>query len=83
LSWGSDGRLAALPADVMGMLRWGALLGSEFSARDLAVVSGCSAGELLGVVDTAMRAGVLADTGLRLAFRHGLIRQVPPGWSRS
>jgi predicted ATPase len=71
-----DGRLAALPADVMGMLRWGALLGSEFSARDLAVVSGCSAGELLGVVDTALRAGVLADTGLRLAFRHGLIRQV-------
>jgi DNA-binding CsgD family transcriptional regulator len=70
-----EGRLGSLPEDVVTVLRWGALLGSEFSVRDLEVVSGWSAGELMGVVEAAVRAGVLAEAGVRLGFRHGLIRQ--------
>ena len=69
------GRLECLPEDAVGVLRWAALLGAEFSVTDLEVVSGRSAGELMRVVDTAAGAGVLAEAGLRLRFRHGLIRQ--------
>jgi len=69
------GRLGALPEDAVGVLRWAALLGAEFSVADLAVVSGRSAGELMPVVDAAAGAGVLVEVGVRLGFRHGLIRQ--------
>ncbi len=71
-----EGRLGALPADAVRVLRWGALLGAEFSVRDLEVVSGRPAGELMAVVDAGVGAGVLVEAGVRLGFRHGLIRQV-------
>jgi DNA-binding CsgD family transcriptional regulator len=71
-----EGRLGGLAADAVRVLRWGALLGVEFSVRDLEVVSGRSAGELMAVVDAAVGAGVLVEAGVRLGFRHGLIRQV-------
>ena len=45
------GRLGMLPADAVGVLRWAALLGPEFSVTDLEVVSGRSAGDLMAVVD--------------------------------
>ena len=69
-------RLAGLAEDVVGLLRWAAVLGVEFSVTDLEVVSGRSAGELIGVIDAAVGAGVVAEAGPRLGFRHGLIRQV-------
>jgi DNA-binding CsgD family transcriptional regulator len=69
-------RLAVLSAGVMGVLRWAAVLGQEFSVIDLSVVTGRGAGELAGVVEQAMAAGVVAEVGSRLGFRHGLIRQV-------
>jgi DNA-binding CsgD family transcriptional regulator len=69
-------RLSDLPGDVTEVLRWAALLGQEFSVTDLEVVTGRSAGDLMGVVDLAAAAGVVAEAGLRLRFRHGLIRQV-------
>ena len=68
-------RLAWLAEDVVGVLRWAAVLGQEFSVTDLAVVTGRAAGDLLAVIDAAQAAGVVADAGLRLGFRHGLIRQ--------
>ena len=71
-----QGRLGALPQDAVGVLRWGALLGAEFSVTDLEVVSGRSAGDLMPVVDAGVGAGVLVEAGVRLGFRHGLIRQV-------
>jgi DNA-binding CsgD family transcriptional regulator len=71
-----EGRLGGLAQDAVRVLRWGALLGVEFSVRDLEVVSGRSAGELLPLVDAAVGAGVLVEAGVRLGFRHGLIRQV-------
>jgi DNA-binding CsgD family transcriptional regulator len=69
-------RLAGLAEDAVRVLRWAAVLGAEFSVTDLQVVSGQSAGDLLGMIGAALRAGVLAEAGTRLEFRHGLIRQV-------
>jgi DNA-binding CsgD family transcriptional regulator len=70
-----EGRIGALPDDAKQVLRWAALLGNEFSMQDLEVVTGRSAGELMKVVDAAVGAGLLAEAGVRLGFRHGLIRQ--------
>jgi DNA-binding CsgD family transcriptional regulator len=69
-------RLDGLADDVVAGLRWAAVLGAEFSVADLEVVSGRSAGDLIGIVGAAVGAGVVAEAGLRLRFRHGLIRQV-------
>jgi DNA-binding CsgD family transcriptional regulator len=69
-------RLAALDQDAVEVLRWAAVLGVEFAVPDLEVVSGRSVGALMGIVDLATSAAVLADAGSRLRFRHGIIRQV-------
>jgi DNA-binding CsgD family transcriptional regulator len=68
-------RLAGLAEDEVRVLRWAAVLGAEFSVTDLEVVSGQSVGDLMEMIGTALRAGVLAEAGTRLEFRHGLIRQ--------
>jgi DNA-binding CsgD family transcriptional regulator len=69
-------RLAGLPTVVAGVLRWGAVLGAEFSVADVGLVTGRGAGELAPVVEQAVDAGVLVAAGPRLGFRHGVIRQV-------
>src|SRR5260370_1679114 len=69
------GRLAHLAEDVVTVLRWAAVLGHEFSVTDLQVVTGRPAGDLADIIASAQVAGVVADAGPRLAFRHGLIRQ--------
>src|SRR5262249_30430828 len=68
-------RLDFLPPGATAILRIAALLGPEFSASDLATVTGQASTELLAVLDEAVAAGVLADAGERLSFRHDLIRQ--------
>jgi DNA-binding CsgD family transcriptional regulator/tetratricopeptide (TPR) repeat protein len=68
-------RLTFLPQTAIEVLRIAALLGAEFSAFDLATVAGRASGALLPVLDEAVAAGVLAESGGRLAFRHDLIRQ--------
>src|SRR5262249_4370445 len=81
------GRLDFLSAEAMSALRIAALLGSTFSMHDLATVTGSATSSLLPVLDEAIAAGVLAETGDRLAFRHPLIRQAlyeaMPGSARS
>jgi DNA-binding NarL/FixJ family response regulator len=69
-------RLRGLPADVVTVLRRAALLGLEFSVLDLEVLTGRTAGELMGVVEAGVAAGVLTEAGLQLGFRHALIRQL-------
>ena len=69
-------RLAHLADDVIGVLRWAAVLGTEFSVTDLAVVTSRPAGNLVDIIGSAQAAGVVADGDHGLAFRHGLIRQV-------
>ncbi|MFJ9850365.1 LuxR C-terminal-related transcriptional regulator [Streptomyces sp. NPDC101150] len=65
----------SLPTDAVETLRLAALLGPEFGAAELAAATGRLPSDLFGTVDAAMAAGVLADAGERLAFRHPAIRQ--------
>ncbi|HEY3907763.1 MAG TPA: AAA family ATPase [Streptosporangiaceae bacterium] len=67
-------RLAALSEDAIGVLRWAAVLGQEFSVSDLKVVTGLDASDLIEAITEAVDAGVTAEAGPRIRFRHGLIR---------
>ena len=57
-----------------GVLRAAALLGVDFAVPDLAVVLGKGVADLIPAVDEACAAGVLAESGGGMAFRHPLIR---------
>jgi DNA-binding CsgD family transcriptional regulator/tetratricopeptide (TPR) repeat protein len=78
----APGSLSAAIADRLGfvagptreVLRAAALLGMEFAVPDLAVVLGRSVADLVPAVDEACAAGVLAESGRSLGFRHPLIR---------
>ncbi|HVQ90337.1 MAG TPA: AAA family ATPase [Mycobacteriales bacterium] len=67
-------RLAFLSETTLGVLRLAAVLGSDFSVPDLSTVVGRAPSELVPVVQEAVAAGVLAEAGRGLRFRHGLIR---------
>ena len=67
-------RLSFLPDSTLRALRAASVLGSSFSLTDLATVTGDSALELSVALAGAVRAGVVADDGPRLRFRHDLIR---------
>ncbi len=68
-------RLASLSEDAATALRWSAVLGQEFSVSDLEVVTGLDTRHLIKVVQDAVAAGVVAEAGPRMRFRHGLIRE--------
>jgi DNA-binding CsgD family transcriptional regulator len=78
----APGSLAAAIADRLGfvagpvrdVLRAAALLGTDFAVSDLAIVLRRSVADLIPAVDEACAAGVLADSGRGLGFRHPLIR---------
>ena len=67
-------RLGFVAGPVREVLRAAALLGMEFAVPDLAVVLGRSVADLIPAVDEACAAGVLAESGRALGFRHPLIR---------
>jgi DNA-binding CsgD family transcriptional regulator len=67
-------RLGFVPAPVREVLRAAALLGVDFAVPDLAIVLGRGVAELVPVIDEACAAGVLAESGSGLGFRHPLIR---------
>ena len=81
-SGSAPGSLSAAIADRLGfvagpmreVLRAAALLGVEFAVPDLAIVLGRSVADLIPAVDEACAAGVLAESGHGLGFRHPLIR---------
>jgi DNA-binding CsgD family transcriptional regulator len=68
-------RLASLSEDAAAALRWAAVLGQEFSIVDLEAVTGLDTSDLIEVVHEAVAAGVAAEAGTRMRFRHGLIRE--------
>jgi DNA-binding CsgD family transcriptional regulator/tetratricopeptide (TPR) repeat protein len=68
-------RLDFLSPEATATLRMAAFLGPAFAVYDLVTVTGRQAGELLPGLDEAIAAGVLAEAGDRLEFRHELIRQ--------
>jgi DNA-binding CsgD family transcriptional regulator len=67
-------RLSFVPGWVREVLRAAALLGVDFAVPDLATVLGRGVADLVPAVDEARAAGVLAETGTGLGFRHPLIR---------
>jgi DNA-binding CsgD family transcriptional regulator len=67
-------RLGFVPAPVRGVLRAAALLGVDFAVPDLAIVMGRGVAELVPALNEACLAGVLAESGGSMAFRHPLIR---------
>jgi DNA-binding CsgD family transcriptional regulator len=67
-------RLGFVAGPVREVLRAAALLGMDFSVSDLAIVLGRSVPDLIPAVDEAGAAGVLAQSGQGLGFRHPLIR---------
>ncbi|MBB5152480.1 BTAD domain-containing putative transcriptional regulator [Saccharopolyspora phatthalungensis] len=68
-------RLDLLSASTREVIRWGALLGLEFSVADVAAATGRQAFELLEAFEEAVVANVLVDAESELAFRHPLLRQ--------
>jgi DNA-binding CsgD family transcriptional regulator/tetratricopeptide (TPR) repeat protein len=67
-------RLGFVAGAVRDVLRAAALLGTEFAVPDLAIVLGRGVADLIPAVDEARAAGVLAESGHGLGFRHPLIR---------
>ena len=70
------------------LLRTAAVFGSEFRLEDVAVLMGESIAKLAGPLEEAIRAGLLADGGATLGFRHELLRtavlaEVPPSAQRA
>jgi DNA-binding CsgD family transcriptional regulator len=76
------GSLSAAIADRLGfaagpvreVLQAAALLGVDFAVPDLAIVLHRGVPDLISAVEEARAAGVLAESGAGLAFRHQLIR---------
>ncbi len=65
-------RLGFVTGPVRDVLRAAALLGMDFAVPDLAIVLGRSVADLIPAVDEACAAGVLAESGHGLGFRHPL-----------
>lgn len=66
-------RLGFVAGPVRSVLRAAALLGVDFEVPDLATVLGRPLPEVLPALDDARAAGVLAESGKTLGFRHPLI----------
>jgi DNA-binding CsgD family transcriptional regulator len=67
-------RLGFLSDQAREVLLAAALIGVEFAVADLATIRGSAVSELLPALREARWAGVLAESGSKLAFRHPLIR---------
>lgn len=67
-------RLGFVSGPVREVLRAAALLGVDFAVPDLATVLGRGLADLIPAVDEACAAGVLAESGNGLGFRHPMIR---------
>ena len=67
-------RLDFVSGQVREVVRAAALLGVDFAVTDLATVLGRGVADLVLALDEARAAGVLAESGGGLGFRHPLIR---------
>ncbi|MFD1152623.1 ATP-binding protein, partial [Saccharothrix hoggarensis] len=68
-------RLGFLSPETADVLRAASLLGAEFALGDVATALARPSSELIAAVEEATAAGVLDDSGPKLAFRHVLIRK--------
>jgi tetratricopeptide (TPR) repeat protein len=67
-------RLGFVSGPVREILRAATLLGVDIAVTDLAIVLNRSVADLIPILDDARAAGVLAEFGKHLRFRHPLIR---------
>ena len=67
-------RLGFVARPVREMLRAAALLGVDFAVTELAIILDRVVADLVRAIDEARAAGVLAESGNGLGFRHPLIR---------
>jgi DNA-binding CsgD family transcriptional regulator len=68
-------RLGFVSGPVREVLQAAALLGVDFAVPDLATVLGRGVADLIPAVEGARAAGVLAESGAGLGFRHPMIRE--------
>jgi DNA-binding SARP family transcriptional activator len=68
-------RVAGLSPATREMLRQAALLGTEFTLTRVAALMSTPPSALVDAVDEALAAAVLVERGVKLAFRHPLLRQ--------
>jgi tetratricopeptide (TPR) repeat protein len=66
-------RLSFVSKATAEALRAAALLGVDFTVSDLASVLDRNVTDLVAVIDKALLAGILIESGTRLRFRHSLI----------
>lgn len=67
-------RLSVVAPDVLELLGIAAVIGVSFTADDLALLARRPVSSLVAALRSAQLAGVLAERGERLAFRHELVR---------
>jgi DNA-binding CsgD family transcriptional regulator/tetratricopeptide (TPR) repeat protein len=67
-------RVSFLPEETLQALRSASIMGGSFTLTDLSTSTARSALSLSDALAEAIAAGVLADEGARLRFRHDLIR---------
>ncbi|WP_188188469.1 helix-turn-helix transcriptional regulator [Nonomuraea sp. SYSU D8015] len=72
---GVRGRLESLPTPALRLLQVGAVLGRSFTIEDAAALLDESPMALVEWLEAGVRGGLLDDDGLRLSFRHDLLRQ--------
>jgi hypothetical protein len=67
--------LRLLSADARRLLQIASVLGREFTVAEVAAMTAEPASHLAGAVEEALRAEVLAEVPIGLAFRHDLLRE--------
>ena len=67
-------RLSFAPTDLLELLGLASVLGVSFDAGDLALLAQRPVSSLVAALRSAQLAGVLAERGERLTFRHELVR---------
>ena len=68
--------LRSLSEGVRRLLQVASVLGREFSLAEVASMMAQPVSQLLGAVEEALRAEVLTEVPIGLAFHHDLVRQV-------
>jgi DNA-binding CsgD family transcriptional regulator len=70
-----DRQLGRLSASARDTLHMAAVLGTRFSADELAALTGSPPATIVGALREALSAGLIVEDGDRLAFRHDLVRE--------
>ena len=70
-----DYQLGRLSASARDALQMAGVLGTRFSADELAALTGSSPAAIVSALREALAAGLIVEDGDRLSFRHDLVRE--------